>query len=98
MENKQLKQFTVYDLYAELMDVLSDEERGKLLRCMCEYMFTDGEQKELTNKKLIYLWGNIIDYLDVDKQAQLNGKTVRASNKMWHYLPSTETSTKRLNL
>lgn len=50
MENKQLKQFTFYDFYAELMDVLSDEERGKLLRRMCEYMFTDGEQKELTEK------------------------------------------------
>ena len=85
MENKQLKQFTFYDLYAELMDVLSDEERGKLLRRMCEYMFADGEPKELTDKKLIYLWGNIIDYLDVDKRGQLNGKTIRASNKMRHF-------------
>ena len=82
MEQKQLKQFTFYDLYAELMDVLNDEERGKLLRRMCEYMFTNGEQKELTDKKLIFLWGNIIDYLDVDKQAQMNGKTVRASRQM----------------
>ena len=82
MENKQLKQFTFYDLYAELMDVLSDEERGKLLRRMCEYMFTVGEQKELADKKLIYLWGNIIDYLDSDKQVQLSGKVVRASNRM----------------
>ncbi|MDE6411120.1 MAG: hypothetical protein K2L02_01090 [Clostridia bacterium] len=85
MENEQLKQFTFYDLYAELMEVLSDEERGKLLRRMCEYMFTAGEQKELTDKKLIYLWGNIVDYLDADKQARLNGKMVRASNKMRHF-------------
>lgn len=67
------------------MDVLNDEERGKLLRRMCEYMFTDGEQHEFADKKLIYLWGNIIDYLEADKQAQLNGKTVRASNKMRHF-------------
>ncbi len=85
MENKQLKQFTFYDLYAQLMDVLNDEERGKLLRRMCEYMFTEGEQNELTDKKLIYLWGNIVDYLDADKRAQLNGKMVRASNKMRHF-------------
>lgn len=85
MEQKQLRQFTFYDLYAELMDVLNDEERGKLLRRMCEYMFTDGEQIELTDKKLNFLWGNIIDYLDVDKQAQLNGKTVRASRQMRHF-------------
>ena len=28
MEKTLLKQFTFYDLYAELMDVLNDEERG----------------------------------------------------------------------
>ena len=61
MEKTLLKQLTFYDLYAELMDVLNDEERGKLLRRMCEYMFKDREQKELTDKKLIFLWGNIID-------------------------------------
>lgn len=43
MEQKQLKQFTFYDLYAELMNVLNDDERGKLLRRMCEYMFMDDE-------------------------------------------------------
>ncbi len=85
MEKTLLKQLTFYDLYAELMDVLNDEERGKLLRRMCEYMFKDREQKELTDKKLIFLWGNIIDYLDVDKQAQMNGKTVRAIRQMKHF-------------
>lgn len=79
------KQFTFYDLYAELMDVLSDEERGKLLRRMCVYVFEDGGQTELTDKKLLYLWGNIIDYLDADKQAQSIGKTARASRQMQHF-------------
>lgn len=82
MEQKQLKQFTFYDLYAELMDVLNDEERGKLLRRMCEFMFVSDEQNELCDKKLIFLWGNIVDYLDTDKQAQLSGKSVRASRQM----------------
>ncbi len=85
MEQKQLKQFTFYDLYTELMDVLNDEERGKLLRRMCEYMFVSGEQNELTDKKLIYLWGNIVDYLDADKKAQINGKSVRVSRQMKHF-------------
>ncbi|MDE6442714.1 MAG: hypothetical protein K2L12_08200 [Clostridia bacterium] len=85
MEQKQLKQFTFYALYAELMDVLNDEERGKLLRCMCEYMFTDGEQNELTDKKLVFLWGNIIDYLEADKQAQIKDKIVRANRQMKHF-------------
>ena len=85
MEQKQLKQFTFYDLYAELMYVLNDEERGKLLRRMCEYMFVDEAHNELTDKKLIFLWGNIVDYLDADKQAQLSGKSVRASRQMKHF-------------
>lgn len=85
MENKQLNQFTFYDVYAELMDVLSDDERGKLLRRMCEYMFDDGEQTELSDKKLIFLWGNIVDYLEQDKQAQLSGKLVRANRNMQHF-------------
>lgn len=85
MEQKQLNQFTFYDLYAELMDVLSDEERGKLIRRMGEYMFADEAQNELTDKKLIFLWGNIVDYLDVDKQAQLSGKVTRANRQMRHF-------------
>ncbi len=85
MEQKQLKQFTFYDLYAELMDVLNDEERGKLLRHICGYMFTNSERNELTDKKLIYLWGNIVDYLDVDKQAQLNGRTAKSLNKQMRH-------------
>ncbi|MCH5180973.1 MAG: hypothetical protein J1F32_07150 [Erysipelotrichales bacterium] len=85
MEQKQLKQFTFYDLYAELMDVLNDEERGKLLRRMCEYMFAE-KQNELSDKKMIYLWGNIIDFLEADKLAQLDGKTIRASRQMKHFI------------
>lgn len=85
MEQKQLKQFTFYDFYAELMDVLNDEERGKLLRRMCEYMFVGGEQTELSDKKLIFLWGNIEDYLNADKEAQASGKSVRANRNMRHF-------------
>lgn len=51
MEQKQLKQFTFYDLYAELMDVLSDNERGKLLRRMCGiFLWTMSKRNLLTRK------------------------------------------------
>lgn len=85
MEQKRLKQFTFYDLYAELMDVLTDDERGKLLRLMCQYMFVDGKQSELADKKIIFLWGNIADYLDADNQAQISGKSIRANLNMRHF-------------
>ena len=53
MEGKtQLTKFTFYDLYAELMDTLTDEERGKLLRAMCAYAF-ENAPPALTDKKLV---------------------------------------------
>lgn len=50
---------------------MNDDERGKMLRRMCEYVFVIGEQNELSDMKLIFLWGNIADYLDADNQAQM---------------------------
>ena len=86
MEKKHLTQFTFFDLYAELMNTLTDEERGKMLRAMCEVMFKDDTQTKLTNKKLIFLWGNIIDYLNVDKTAQESGKSPKSLNRqMKHF-------------
>ena len=86
MEKKQLTQFTFFDLYAELMDTLTDEERGKMLRAMCEFMFKNDVQTELIDKKQIFLWGNIIDYLSVDKTAQESGKSPKGLNsRMKHF-------------
>ena len=87
MEGKtQLTKFTFYDLYAELMDTLTDEERGKLLRAICAYAFEDAPPS-LTDKKLVYLWGNIVDTLCVDKEAQENGRTPKGLNRqMKHFM------------
>ena len=87
MEGKtQLTKFTFYDLYAELMDTLTDEERGKLLRAMCAYVF-EGAPPALTDKKLVYLWGNIVDTLCVDKKAQESGRTPKGLNRqMKHFM------------
>lgn len=87
MEGKtQLTKFTFYDLYAELMDTLTDEERGKLLRAMCAYAF-ENSPTALTDKKLVYLWGNIVDTLCVDKIAQESGRTPKGLNRqMKHFM------------
>ena len=87
MEQKLITQFTFFDLYARLMDTLSDEERGKLLRAMCVYMFTDAEQESLSDKKLKFLWGNIIDCMNIDRQAQEDGRTPKSLNRqMKHFM------------
>lgn len=40
MEQKQLKQFTFYDLYWDLMRQSGDASAGRLVRNICLYMFT----------------------------------------------------------
>lgn len=78
MEGKtQLTKFTFFDLYAELMDTLTDEERGKLLRAMCAYAF-ENAPPALTDKKLVYLWGNIVDTLWWTKRRRKAGERRRA--------------------
>ncbi len=83
---KQIDKFTFFDLYAEIMDTLTDEERGALLRAICEEMFTEAVRKELKDKKLIFLWGNIYDLLCVDKTARESGTTPKGLNRqMKHF-------------
>ena len=85
MEGKtQFTKFTLYDLYAELIDTLTDEERGKRLRALYIYMFEDAPPS-LTDKKLVYLWGNIVDTFVVDKEALESGRTLKGLNRQMKY-------------
>ena len=87
MEGKtQLTKFTFYDLYAELMDTLTDEERGKLLRAMCEYAFEDAPPS-LTDKKLVYLWGNIVDTLCVGTGKRENTEGLEQADEALYVPP-----------
>lgn len=53
---------------------------------MCKFMFGDTEPEELTDKKLRFLWGNTIECLETDKQAQSVGKTPKGLNRqMAHF-------------
>lgn len=87
MEQTGIKQFTFYEVYAELLDVLNDNERGKMLRRMCEFMFEDKEQSELEDKKLKFIWGNIADYMEAEKKAQMKGKAQRVLNRQMKHFP-----------
>lgn len=44
-------------------------------------MFSHKEQEQLEDKKLRFLWCNIIDCLEMDKQAQSVGKTPKGLNR-----------------
>ena len=67
MEQKQLTQFTFYELYWTLIKQLSDEAAGRLATNICNFMFTDEEISELSDKLENYYWHNILDILSEDK-------------------------------
>ena len=43
MEQEQLKQFTFYELYADILSGLNDLEAGKFAKRICEYEFGNVE-------------------------------------------------------
>ncbi len=86
MERRQLKQFTFYGLYWDLMHQSDDASAGRLARNICRYMFTDEELTEPQDDRENFFWSNIVDLLEEDKQIELCGKQPKNLNaKMRHF-------------
>ena len=86
MEQKQLTQFTFYDLYWELIRQSDDASAGRLVRNICKYMFTDENITEPKDDKENFFWSNIVDLLEEDKQIEMLGKQPKNLNaKMRHF-------------
>ncbi len=86
MEQKQLTQFTFYDLYWDLIKQSDDGAAGRLIRNICKYMFTDEPITEPQDDKENYFWSNIVDVLGEDKQCESSGKIPKTLNrKMRHF-------------
>ena len=86
MEQKQLTQFTFYDLYWELIRQSDDASAGRLIRNICQYMFTSEEVHEPQDDKENFFWSNIVDLLEEDKQIEMLGKQPKNLNaKMRHF-------------
>ena len=86
MKQKQLKQFTFYDLYWDLIRQSDDASAGRLVRNICQYMFTDDEVSEPQDDKENFFWSNIVDLLEEDKQIEMSGKQPKNLNaKMRHF-------------
>ena len=69
MEQKQLKQFTFYDLYWDLIKQSDDSSAGRMVRDICQYMFTDDEVTEPQDDKENFFWSNIVvDYSQGNRQ------------------------------
>lgn len=98
MEQKQLTQFTFYDLYWDLIKQSDDVAAGRLIQNICKYMFTDEPIAEPQDDKENYFWSNIVDVLDEDKQCELNGRIPKTLNRKMRHFTFLDTYYKAVKL
>lgn len=98
MEQKQLKQFTFYDLYWDLIRQSDDASAGRMVRNICQYMFTNDEVVESQDDKESFFWSNIVDLLEEDKQIELSGKQPKNLNSKMRHFTFVDTYYKAIKL
>lgn len=98
MEQKQLTQFTFYDLYWDVIKQSDDGAAGRLIQNICKYMFTDEPITEPTDDKENYFWSNIVDILDEDKLCELNGRIPKTLNRKMRHFTFLDTYYKAIKL
>lgn len=79
MEQKQLTQFTFYDLYWDLIKQSDDSVAGRLIQNICKYMFTDERIEPSPDDMKNYFCSNIVDALEEDKKLELKVKYPKRS-------------------
>lgn len=80
MEQENLKQFTFYELYADILNGLNDADAGKFAKRICKYEFENAEPNDgMTNKEVFY-WSNISDMLAEVKTIEMQGKIPKKYN------------------
>lgn len=80
MEQEKLKQFTFYDLYADILDGLNDVDAGKFAKRICEYEFENAEPTDVMTDKEVFYWSNISDMLAEVKEIEMQGKMPKKYN------------------
>lgn len=84
-QTRQIKQFQFYDFYAEILSGLNDDSAGRIVRLMCEYMFTDNAVADIKDNKERFYWGNIVDVLQESKENEIKGKQSTGLNRKMKY-------------
>lgn len=80
MEQKQLKQFTFYDLYADILNGLNDVDAGRFAKRICEYEFENTETTDAMTVRENFYWSNIADMLAEVKETEMQGKIPKKYN------------------
>lgn len=98
MEQRQLKQFTFYDLYWDLIRQSDDASAGRLIRNICQYMFTNETVAEPQDDRENFFWSNIADLLEEDKQTEMSGKQPKTLNSKMRHFTFVDTYYKAIKL
>lgn len=98
MEQRQLKQFTFYDLYWDLIRQSDDASAGRLIRNICQYMFTNETVAEPQDDRENFFWSNIADLLEEDKQTEMSGKQPKNLNSKMRHFTFVDTYYKAIKL
>lgn len=80
MEQEKLKQFTFYELYADILNGLNDVEAGKFAKRICGYEFENAEPTDVMTDKEVFYWSNISDMLAEVKGIEQQGKMPKKYN------------------
>ena len=80
MEQEKIKQFTFYDLYADILNGLNDVDAGKFAKRICEYEFENAEPTDAMTDKENFYWSNIADMLAEVKEIEMQGKMPKKYN------------------
>ena len=80
MEQEKLKQFTFYELYADILNSLNDADAGKFAKRICKYEFENVEPNDAMTDKEVFYWSNISDMLAEVKAIEMRGKIPKKYN------------------
>lgn len=80
MEQEQLKQYTFYELYADILNGLNDVDAGKFAKRICEYEFENAEPNDAMTDKEVFYWSNIADMLAEVKAIEMQGRIPKKYN------------------
>ncbi|MDE6000893.1 MAG: hypothetical protein K2G96_01010 [Clostridia bacterium] len=80
MEQEKLKQFTFYELYADILNGLNDVEAGKFANRICGYEFENAEPTDAMTDKENFYWSNILDTLAEVKEIERREKIPKKYN------------------
>lgn len=89
-QSKQLKQFTFYEMYEDILNCLSDAQAGKMAKRICAYEFEDAEPTgKMTDEEKFY-WENLSEMLsevkDLEKEEKIP-KRYNLKSKHFTFLP-----------